>query len=108
MRRRQFRVKQQSYMEAISHGIDSEPPVPQLTSVLEEDTSYATPTTVDTQDTVTGASKRGRTTPKKQESYMEAIQHGLHRQNRSEEDTPPSDNPNLSPAKKLSGLETEI
>ena len=108
VRRRQFRTKQKSYTEAISHGIDTEPPAPQFSSVPEGDTSYATPITADTQDTVVEASKRGRTTPRKQESYMEAIQYGLHRQDRREEDTPLFEEPNLSPVKKLSGLETEI
>ena len=108
VRRRQFRTKQKSYTEAISHGIDTEPPAPQFSTVPEGDTSYGTPITADTQDTVAEASKRGRTTPRKQESYMEAIQYGLHRQDRREEDTPLFEEPNLSPVKKLSGLETEI
>ena len=108
VRRRQFRTKQKSYTEAISHGIDTEPPAPQFSTVPEGDTSYATPITADAQDTVAEASKQGRTTPRKQESYMEAIQYGLHRQDRREEDTPLFEEPNLSPVKKLSGLETEI
>lgn len=116
IRRRQFRVKQQSYMEAISHGMIAtpapEPPIP------EEDTPttpQATPTRADHpsgpeepkagQD---GVSRQNRTSPRKQESYMEAIKQGIGRQDRIEDNIPPPKLPPLDPVKEAGNLETEI
>ena len=116
VRRRQFQVKQQSYMEAISHGMIATPaPEP---SIPEEDTPtkpQATPTSADhpsvSEERNSGqveVSRRYRTSPQKQASYMEAIKQGVGRQDRVEDDIPPRKPPPLDPVEEVGRLETEI